>query len=100
MGISLTVLLLEDHAPDAELVLRELRRAGYEPKSTRVTSEEEFIAALESAPEVILADSSLPVFSMSRAIALLRERGLHVPVIAVTGNQREGTAAECIRLGA
>ena len=100
MRIPLTLLLLEDRLPDAELIVRELRRAGYEPQSTRVTTEEEFTAGLASNPEVILADSSLPLFSMSRAFALLQERGLDIPVIVVTGAPGYERAAECLKAGA
>lgn len=100
MRIPLTLLLLEDRLPDAELIIRELRRAGYEPQSTRVTTEEEFTAGLVSNPEVILADSSLPLFSMSRALALLQERGLDIPVIVVTGAPGYERAAECLKAGA
>ena len=100
MTIPLTVVLLEDSLPDAELIVRELRRGGYEPRPTRVTSEDEFTAALASNPEVILADSSLPMFSMSQALTLLRERGLDIPVIVVTGAPGFDRAAECLKLGA
>lgn len=100
MRIPLTLLLLEDRLPDAELIIRELRRAGYEPQSTRVTTEEEFTAGLVGNPEVILADSSLPLFSMSRALALLQERGLDIPVIVVTGAPGYERAAECLKAGA
>jgi CheY-like chemotaxis protein len=100
MGVPLTVVLLEDSLPDAELIIRALRKAGYELKSTRVTTEEEFTAALASEPDIILSDSSLPVFSMSRALAVLQARGLNVPVIAVTGKAGDEDAAECIRVGA
>lgn len=100
MRIPLILLLLEDRPPDAELIIRELRRAGYEPQSTRVTTEEEFAAGLASNPEVILSDSSLPRLSMSRALAMLQERGLDIPVIIVTGAPGYERAAECLELGA
>lgn len=100
MRIPLTLLLLEDRLPDAELIIRELRRAGYEPLSTRVTTEAEFTAALASNPEIILSDSSLPLFSMSRALAVLQERGLDIPLIVVTGAPGYERAAECLELGA
>ena len=100
MPTPLTLLLLEDRLPDAELIIRELRRAGYEPQSTRVTTEAEFTVALAGNPDVILSDSSLPLFSMSRALALLQERGLEIPVIVVTGAPGYERAAESLKLGA
>jgi len=101
VAVPLTLLLLEDSLPDAELIVRELRRAGYDPRATRVTNEEEFDAGLAAGdPQVILADSSLPLFSMWRALDLLRERGLNIPVIVVTGAGGYEKAEECIKLGA
>jgi CheY-like chemotaxis protein len=99
MNLPLSLVLLEDHPPDAELIVRALRRGGYEPAWTVATTEEEFLQALAQPPDVILADSSLPLFSMTRAIALLTERGLEIPVITVSGRS-EDAAAECIGQGA
>jgi len=99
MSRALSLILLEDYAPDAELIVRALRRGGYDPSWTRVTTEAEFLESLASPPDVILCDSSLPLFTMSRALAVLKERGMAIPVIAVSG-RRDEAAAECIRLGA
>ena len=99
MSLPLSLVLLEDYAPDAELIVRALRRAGYDPSWTRVTTEEEFLETLKQPPEIILADSSLPLFSMSRALVLLSERGLAIPVITVSGRS-DDAAPECIKMGA
>ena len=99
MSLPLSVVLLEDYPPDAELIVRALRKGGYEPSWTVATTEEAFLAALAQPPDVILADSSLPLFSMSRALALLDARGLKIPVITVSGRS-EDAAPECIALGA
>jgi len=47
MKKSLRVLLAEDDPADAELILRELRRAGFEPEWKRVDTEAEFMASLD-----------------------------------------------------
>ena len=99
MSLPLSLVLLEDYPPDAELIVRALRRGGYEPAWTLATTEEEFLEALAQPPDVILADSSLPLFSMTRALALLKARGLEIPVIAVSGRS-EDVAPECIAQGA
>src|SRR5262249_34746548 len=65
----LNVLLLEDRATDAELVLHELRRAGFGPVGTRVDTETDYLAALCPDLDVILADYSLPQFDATRALA-------------------------------
>ncbi len=100
MTMPLRVLLLEDKADDAVLVLRELRRAGYEPDSRRVETESEFIEALGEGFELILADFHLPRFSGLRALEILRARGDDVPFILVSGTIGEETAVESMRLGA
>lgn len=96
----LRVLLVEDQPFDAELLEHALRRAGFTVRSTRVETEEAYLAALDTAPEVILADYTLPQFDAPRALSLLRERGLSIPFIVVTGAVSEEVVVECMRQGA
>jgi pentatricopeptide repeat protein len=60
MSTAIRVLILEDRVADAELMLHALRRAGFEPDWQRVDSEPGYLAALETNPDLILADWSLP----------------------------------------
>ena len=62
MKAGIRVLLLEDSIVDAELVLRELKRSGFETESLRVEDEEKYVEALEQDWDVILADFNLPSF--------------------------------------
>ena len=72
MGTPLHVLLVEDSEDDAILVLRELRRGGYEPTFERVDTPEAMNAALEQqAWDIILCDYAMPRFSMPTALAML-----------------------------
>src|SRR5689334_18218419 len=73
---SLRVLIVEDSAEDAGLIVCQLRRDGYEPEWTRVDTEEEYLAQLEKKPDVILCDYALPTFCGMRALDLLRKRQL------------------------
>jgi signal transduction histidine kinase len=100
MSQPLHVLILEDQPDDAELVLRELRRAEFDPNWLRVDTEAEYLARLDPRLDVILADYTLPQFNALRALGLLRDRGLDVPFIVVTGTIGEEAAAECIKQGA
>ena len=60
-GAPLRVLALEDVLTDAELEVRELRRAGFAVEWTRVETEAAFREALVSFdPGIVLADYSLP----------------------------------------
>jgi PAS domain S-box-containing protein len=100
MPTPIHILIIEDRPADAELMLHALRREGFEPDSQRVDTETEFLASLETSPDLILADWSLPQFSGLRALKLMNERGLDVPFIIVSGSIGEETAVEAMRQGA
>jgi PAS domain S-box-containing protein len=50
--------------------------------------------------DLILCDYQMPKFSGLAAIALLKETGIDIPLIIVSGAIGEETAVECMRLGA
>ena len=100
MSIPLRVLILEDSETDAELVLHELRRAGYEPAWLRVDNETDYFNSLSPALDVILADYSMPDFDALRALQILKSRDRDIPFIIVTGAVGEEVVAECMRQGA
>lgn len=97
---TLRVLILEDNAADAKLLLEELRLGGFDVYSERVSSERDYLAALESRWDVILADYTLPSFDAEAALRLLHERAVPVPFIVVTGTVGEDSAVACMRAGA
>jgi CheY-like chemotaxis protein len=68
MATPLRLLIIEDNPADAELELHTLRRAGYDPIADRVETEQDFRAHLQPAPEIILADFSMPEFDSLRAL--------------------------------
>ncbi len=94
------VLFLEDQMADVELMLYELHRADLEPEWRRAETEAEYLACLEDSPDIILADYTLPQFDGLRAIQLLRQKGLDIPLIIVTGSISEEVAVACIKQGA
>jgi PAS domain S-box-containing protein len=96
----LRILILEDRAMDADLVVRHLRRDGFEIEAALATDEASYLAALDPAPDVILADYSLPRFDALSALRHLRARGLDIPFIVVTGTITEETAVAALREGA
>jgi len=100
MPLKLKVLLLEDHPTDAELILHQLRRAGYEPEWKRVETEPDYLTQLEQGWEIILADYNLPDFDGLRALELLRERGLDIPFIIVSSAIGEDKAVAAMKNGA
>jgi len=100
MGKSLRILVLEDKATDAEILIRHVKHAGFVPEWRRVETEADFISELPKAYDLILSDYSLPHFDGLRAVSLLRERGHHVPFILVSGTVGEDVAVEAMKHGA
>ncbi len=94
------VLILEDNALDAELMVRELRKAGLDVQAERVETEQDFAARLTSDLDLILSDNALPLFGSREALQLVRSRGLDIPFIVVSGAFRGDIAAEAARNGA
>jgi PAS domain S-box-containing protein len=101
MAEELRVLLVEDSEDDAALVLRELRRAGWDPRAQRVETAEAMTAALaERRWDLVLADYSMPHFSAPAALTLLRELGIDIPFIIVSGAVGEEAAVAAMKAGA
>jgi PAS domain S-box-containing protein len=98
--IPLKVLIAEDEPADADLLVHQLRKAGYELEYTCVDSEAGFLAGLRAGPDIIFSDYSMPQFTGMRALELLRESGLEIPLILVSGTVGEETAVEAMRYGA
>lgn len=96
----LRVLIVEDCASDAELIVAEIRRAGFDPQWERVDTEADYVSRLRPDLEVILSDFVMPAFSGMRALQLLREKGPTIPFIIVSGSIGEDTAVEAMRKGA
>src|SRR5438270_2773282 len=95
------VLLVEDSALEAELVLRELRQGGFELSRQIVQTPEEFTKEVRRVcPDIVLADYNLPRWRGIDALGLLQSEGLDVPLILVSGALGEETAVECMRQGA
>jgi two-component system cell cycle sensor histidine kinase/response regulator CckA len=98
---SLHILLVEDRDVDAELVQRELQRAEIDCRARRVDTDEDFRRELRDfAPDIVLADYSIPGFGGMEALEILQGEAPLIPLIVVTGSIDEETAAACIKAGA
>jgi PAS domain S-box-containing protein len=96
----LHTLIVEDRAADAKLIVRELERAGFDPKWKRVETEEDFVSRLEPSLDVILADYTMPCFGASRALEVLHECSLDIPFIIISGTIGEDIAVAAMKQGA
>ncbi len=102
MGVPLEVLLVEDSEDDALLLLRQLRRGGYEPVWKRVDTAEAMETALdERGWDLVVSDHSMPTFSSVAALDLLRRKGfVDLPFIIVSGQIGEDAAVAAMKAGA
>src|SRR5262245_16204571 len=100
MAKQLRVLIVDDVEDDARLIERELRNAGLLPSFTRVASREALAKELSQSWDVLLCDYSMPGFSAFEALQLVRDAGLDLPFIIVSGTVGEARAVEVMRAGA
>lgn len=97
----LQVLIVEDSENDALLLQLELQRAGYETVCHRVDTAAAMSAALNRQRwDVVIADYVMPLFNGLAALALVREKGLDLPFIIVSGHITEDTAVAAMKAGA
>jgi diguanylate cyclase (GGDEF)-like protein/PAS domain S-box-containing protein len=98
---TIRVLLAEDVTADADLEIRELKRAGLRVTPRIVDRHDDFVAALrEFMPHVILSDFSMPGFDGMEALALARELSPDTPFVFVSGTIGEEYAIRALKGGA
>ena len=101
MGKPLRVLIVEDSENDALLLLRELKRAGYEPVHERVYTALDMNTALEKQYwDVIISDFVMPQFSGLEALKLVQGKRLDIPFIITSGKISDDTAMISMKAGA
>ncbi len=101
MTRQLQVLIVEDSKRDAELLVEQLGRNGYQIEHERVESAAEMSAALDRrAWDLVLADYSMPEFNGLQALELMRARHLDIPFITVSGSFGEELAVDMMKAGA
>jgi PAS domain S-box-containing protein len=98
---TLRVLTIDDSEDDVLLVIRELKRGGYNPLYERVETASAMKKALQDKKwDIILCDYKMPNLDGPSAITLLKETNIDIPIIIVSGNIGEDTAIECMHRGA
>ena len=101
MDRSLRILMVEDSEADVCFMLRELRGGGYETVFQQVQTAADFTAALALGRwDVITADYCLPGFGAMEALGLLRQSGLDLPFVIVSGVIGLDVAVEAMKCGA
>ena len=101
MSTPLRALIVEDSADDAELLVRELRRSGYDVTYERAFDGDSLDHALTAGPwDIVFSDHSMPKFGSGAALQMVRGRDADVPFIIVSGTMGEDVAVDAMRAGA
>ena len=101
MSVTLRVLLIEDNDDDAHLIVRELKRNGYEVTHRQVKTTAALREALSTQQwDLILSDYNLITFDGMEALQIYKEHGLDIPFIMVTGTVGDMLAASLMKGGA
>lgn len=97
----LRVLIVEDSADDAVLILREIRKGGWIPSYLRVDEADPMRRALaDQSWDIILSDYWMPRFDGLQALAVLSESKLDIPLIIISGAIGEESAVAVLKSGA
>ena len=100
MLTSLRILVLEHVPADAGLVVQAARAAGFAAEWWPVETEPDVLAAIASAPELLLASDALPAIGTARLLELLRAQACAAPCIILAGERGEERAVEAMQRGA
>lgn len=101
MDTPLRVLIVEDHADDAELLVRELNTGGYQVTAERVDTPETLRSALDKSDwDVVIADYAMNGFTGLDALKIMQAKNLDIPFMLVSGTVGEDLAVEAIKAGA
>ncbi|MBL3654564.1 sensor histidine kinase [Fulvivirga sediminis] len=96
----LKILIIEDSVDDYDLLVMQIRRAGYKLNSKRIESREELINSLEDLWDLVISDNSLPQFNAQEALKITRSKNFFLPFIIVSGTIGEEAAVSAMRAGA
>jgi DNA-binding NtrC family response regulator len=101
MGKPLSVLLIEDSEDDATLIVHELEHGGYDVDYERVDTTASVRNALGRRKwDVILSDHAMPESCALEALSVVKEIGIDLPFIIVSGWMTDELAKSAIKEGA
>ncbi len=97
----LRVLVIDDSSDDTELLIRQLRRDGYDLSAERTETMDGLTAALDAQDwDIVVCDYNMPTFSGLDALAVVQERRPDLPFIFVSGVRGEDVAVVAMKAGA
>ena len=100
MEHNLQILLIEDSDDDAILITHVIKRGGLIADIIRVQNEHELKDNLAIQEwDIIITDNELPGFNAERAISIIKEFSIELPIIIVSGNISEEQIVRFMRAG-
>lgn len=100
MNDSLKILVIEDSEDDYELLLREIKKGGFQAEAERVETVEDLERCLSEQWDIVISDNRLPRLNAPTALSVTRSRNKNVPFFIVSGTIGEEAAVEAMRAGA
>lgn len=94
------LLVVEDSKDDAELLLRALKKEGFQVESHRVEDLAGLNAALDHKEwDIVVADYNLPQMTGLQALQIVKQKRSDTPFILFSGSVGEAHAVEVMRAG-
>ncbi len=99
----LKALIVEDVEDDVLMLVRELRRMGYDLEYHSVDREDDLVEALQNVQQgwqIVFSDFSMPTFNGLDALKIVRRYDQEIPFIFVSGTIGEDKAVDAVKSGA
>jgi diguanylate cyclase (GGDEF)-like protein len=99
----LKALIIEDVEDDVLMLVRELRRMGFDLDYRSVDREDDLVEALQNVQQgwqIVFSDFSMPTFNGLDALKLVRQYDQDIPFIFVSGTLGEDKAVDAVKSGA
>jgi len=95
------VLLVEDSKEDAQMLIRLLRKGGYEPIYSRADTAESLREMLHrSSWDIVITDYEMPGFGGPGALSIVKEMSPNLPILVLSGAIEEDVGAQMVSMGA
>ncbi len=95
------VLIIEDEEAHFQLMKRAIRKELPEISVRHFSSAAACVEEIDNIhPEIILVDYLLPAMNGIEFLAAIKQKGLDIPVVMITGQGDEGIAVHAMKLGA
>lgn len=95
------ILLVEDSEDDSLIIIRHIQRGNFNVDFLRVDDAHDMKRALENKSwDICITDHNLPCFNSRAALDMIKETGLDLPAIIVSGSIGEDVAVQAMKSGA